>query len=380
MSRSWRAGLACLLLVLVVGGSPGCSRPPSRDVRGSLAAVLLSGPNRVVVIDLSTWTVAHDAALRSLALDMDVDEIGAVAVTAQCGGIGDDCDRAAGLYDLREGGPVRYVELDEVNPGSVAVASGIAWLSHGVYDSGRLYGSVVDVASATATGGMLFADGPGWVEGVAGRIWAVESRMVDLGDSTSTAPATLVSYAPSGSAEASRHCRVDGAMTLVGCEGSTFVLGDSNAVGPGGAEPGSGSAAPSARAWVREITTSSPIPPARRIDGIRAGIADACSLGDDIVVLDRGPEGSKTPSAVVKVDPRTGRMLLRQRLDFYPLAVGAAAGRIMVVDGARGVLRVLDGGTGAEESTVDLGHKGAFWGSIVTLGPQAAYRRDPARD
>jgi hypothetical protein len=140
--------------------------PARRDA--DLAVVALTGPNRLVVVDLDALRVVTSVRLRSFVTDIAGDRVTGSVVTAQAGGVGAEADDVVGVYDVRRGGDVAYVRLPIGNPATVTARDGRAWIQHGMLDARGLFLSVVDLRSRTvvaqgrtpeSTGGSLVATG-----------------------------------------------------------------------------------------------------------------------------------------------------------------------------------------------------------------------------
>ena len=131
--------------------------------------------------------VVSTVALRSFPMDLVLTKDG-TAVTSQSGGVGDQADDAVGLYDVRRGGPVRYVRLADRNPLFMSVVGGEVFVMHGVARSGGVGLSVVDAAAGRTVRSGLMPDGPGNAAAVAGgRIWTLAFDEAAL-DATRAAP------------------------------------------------------------------------------------------------------------------------------------------------------------------------------------------------
>ena len=160
MKRVTWIAVAVACAGLGVGGATALlMRAEEPAQAGPLAVVLAQQPDRLVAVDLDTMRVVRRVELRSLASGMDVDPVAGIVVTAQCGGLADRSDDAAGVWDPRSGGAVRYVKLSRPNPRRVVWCGGRALLDHGWFEGGRLAISTVD-ARGSAAGPLGCPTGP----------------------------------------------------------------------------------------------------------------------------------------------------------------------------------------------------------------------------
>lgn len=265
---------AAVLAAVVLSLAEGCRAPAGAAgsaASGDVAVVTLSGPNRLVVVDLARERVVSDVRLRSFVTDLAVDATSGMAVTAQAGGVGPEADDVVGLYDVRRGGLVRYVRLPHPNPGSVAIAQGRAVVEHGlIYDD-----------SATGRSGML-------------------ASLVDIGrrrvEATALVPPTL----------AGRLSTHDGAVWDVAGSNAVSAAG----LGPDGLPP----------AWVTRISPADLT--ARRIAGPLSGNQILGAGPGMLYLLSGAADGA--PAEVRELDARDGRTVRRARVP--SLARGARLG------------------------------------------------------
>lgn len=261
-------------------------------VEHAAAAVLLSGPNRLVTVDLEEERVAADVRLRSLALDVAVDPSSGRAVTAQCGGIADQADDVAGVYDMREGGPVRYVRLPCPNPGVVAFVGGRAFIEHGVYGSDGLFLSVLDPVRLRVTRTGRLPDGPG--------AWLLPTRHGMGLLATSQVPSAELAGVPGG--ESGPPPEADGRLRYV-CvhpsDLSTHAVGDAPAGTNSMGSDGEGSVAlfgvADGKAWCAELPGGSGRVHPIRLRGV-GSVGSGCLAGRHIVVapLDESERPART--------------------------------------------------------------------------------------
>lgn len=329
--------VAGLLAILVCGGCAG--RMGGRPIEGPVLAVLSYSPDELVLVEPETLSVIKRVGLRSMGTDPLASTGSRVFVTAQCGGVGDDADDALAVIDLRTGGTVRYIALPEPNPGFVEPAGGDTVLvSHGIWSAGGIPVTRVDLATgavaahglvANAYGGLLVAAGSLWTVGPEGADvvspdHTVRRTALDLSSSDMVAPGedealiapdgdsndSLLLVTPEGrSARLSRVSAVDfGVITTGTVEGlddgiaeiisvgDLLVLRDS--IGQNPADPG-GPLIVLDRATLKEL---------RRID-VGGSVSSVAALGDRVFAI-RWDSGE-----LVKVDPATGAILNRARLD-----------------------------------------------------------------
>jgi len=129
--------------------------------------------NSAHIVDLKSGKVVETVPLRSLATDVGVDPGSRYLVTAQCGGVGNDCDTTLGYYDTSDGGEVRYLESTEPNPlGAVMIAPGKVLIANGCVTPEGVAVSILSVpgGDVLASGGVPDMALDPFLAG--GRIWA----------------------------------------------------------------------------------------------------------------------------------------------------------------------------------------------------------------
>jgi hypothetical protein len=301
----------------------GAPAPRGADI----AIVGLTGPNRLVVVDLDGMRVITSVPLRSFVTDIAADR-----ATAQAGGVGDDADDVMGVYDVRRGGEVAYVRLPVRNPSTLTARDGRAWVQHGMLDARGLFLSVVDLRSRRvvaegrtpeSTGGSLVS--------TAGALW-----MLGFGSDSET---------PAGAeGPPSYATRLD--PTTLDATRATAALAEANKVVPlddrrllvVGGRPGAGTA------YVAEYDAITGVL-VRRADlgGLQRGAFLACVAGRRVAATDwDGGDPAAEGRRVAWLDLATladgGSVEVRGG----PCAIAPWHERLLVVERATNSLLVID--------------------------------------
>lgn len=194
-------GVAGALLVVALWGvglvawrDASLSGRPAPD--GDLAVLMLGGSNRLVTVDLSVMRIVSDVQLRSFATDLSLDASSGVAVTAQAGGVGPEADDVVGVYDVRSGGSVSYVQLGCPNPGFLTAFGGRAYVEHGMYREGGMVMTVVDLRRRAVESTGLVPASPVSAFGTQdGLLWTLTLDMEASEPATDAAGLSLVTLA-----------------------------------------------------------------------------------------------------------------------------------------------------------------------------------------
>lgn len=358
MARETRL-LAVALGALAVCGAvaAGCrlaSTPAVPDGHDA-AIVLLSGPNRLVTVDLRARRVVAQKPLRSLALDVAVDGASGLAVTAQCGGLGDAADDAVGIYDIRGGGPVAYERLPRANPGVVTCADGHAYVEHGIYEDGGLFLSEVDPVRRKVVRTGIAPDGPGVsMVRVAGGLAVLASTGADAGPlrvvdiRTSDLSTRAVSVCPAGTSVLTTDG--DGGLALFGCGSSTQHTG-----GAWFAEwPGSAG------------VTTTPIP--------LSSVGSACLTSRYAIAAPGDDGGPARRSSLAIVDRTSRRPVTTLTLDGVALDVCPWGERVLVVTRDPCRLIAMDPTRARVIFDIDLGAANVVGADVEALAAGTAGR------
>lgn len=335
--------------------------PPrgSAAPRGSdLAVVMLGGENRLVTVDLSAMRVVSDVHLRSMPTDLSIDLSTGLAVTAQAGGIAEDADDVVGVYDVRAGGAVDYVELGCPNPGFVTAAGGTAYVGHGMLRLGGMALSVVDLKRrATAREGLM-PENPGVPFGLDGTtLWTLEMDPASLEGTAADGPAELfvtgvdrvtLSRRRLGGARA-------GVNQVLPAGGGRLLL----LSGRPGAQP----------AMVTEVDSTTgkegrsvPLP------GLTHGAARGCVAGRWLAVSEwDGGDLSDEGTWVAWLDRDGLGSPKRMRVPGGPCALAGWGERLVVVERATARLLVIDTATSRVTGSVELGGRAPLVADIEVL-------------
>ncbi|HEX9092758.1 MAG TPA: hypothetical protein VF902_02130 [Coriobacteriia bacterium] len=324
--------------------------PPEHD----LAVVLVSGPNRLVTVDLSEMRIVRDVPLRTMALDIAADASSGVVVTPQCGGVSTDADDVIGLYDPRRDSGVDYVELPAVNPGLVAVRDGTAFVEHGLLVESGLFVSTVDLAARAVECTATLADGPG------GSLAAGDGAVYALAvEERGTGPSALWVCALDTSTLATR-CATPPIL------GATCVASDPASGVVVFGKPVAGAPRVGDGGWFASVREGEPLRPVA-IPGLSA--ADVGCVTNRWVFAGSwgGDEPTPGDSWVAWVDRRT--MEAGGRIE----AVGGVSGlaalgdRLVVVEHRPCRLVVVDPRTAREVASVALGYPQSLFADVVVL-------------
>lgn len=331
---------------------------------GPIAVVLAQQPDRLVAVDLERMMVVREAPLRSFAIGMDVDPATGLAVTAQCGGVGDRADDVAGIWDPRTGGSVRYVKLPRPNPRVVVAVGGRALLDHGWLERERLAVSPVRPgAGAPVSGPLWLPDGTGAIGGAGGALWA-------LGPAPGRKPGTDDDDSPVGVVLG----RLDPATGVYAA--STSTVPGCNAVRDGGGGVGylfgggwdaEGPRAGDVKAWVAEFDTRTGAVRTRvEVPGMRQGFFTGCVTPDHVVAADwANDEPDREGRQLVVLSRADLRVLRTVPLPAGPCSIASWGSRIVVLERRTGRLAVMDPATGRLEGSVAIG--GPFIAGVVRV-------------
>jgi hypothetical protein len=322
---------------LTLRGTPA---PRGADI----AVVALTGPNRLVDVDLDALRVVTSVPLRSFVTDIATDRVTGSIVTAQAGGVGDDADDVMGVYDVRRGGEVTYVRLPVRNPSTLTARDGLAWVQHGMLDARGLFLSVVDLRSRTvvaegrtpeSTGGSLVATG--------GALW-----MLGFGSDSETVagaegPPSFAMRLDPATFDATRVTRAlkDANKVLPLDDRRLIVLGG---------RPGAG------KAYVAEYDAATGAPLRRaELRGLRRGAFLACVAGRRVAATDwDGTDPATEGQRVAWLDLETlaggGSLEIRGG----PCAIASWHERLLVVERATNILLVIDPDIGRVVGRVPL--------------------------
>jgi hypothetical protein len=318
----------------------GAPAPRGADI----AVVALTGPNRLVAVDLDALRVVTSVPLRSFVTDIAADRATGSIVTAQAGGVGDDADDVMGVYDVHRGGEVTYVRLPVRNPSTLTARDGRAWVQHGMLDARGLFLSVVDLRSRTfvsegrtpeSIGGSLVATG--------GALW-----MLGFGSDSETVAGAEgpPSFAMRLDPVTFDVTRVTGALTEAN---KVLPLDDRRVIVLGG-RPGAG------KAYVAEFDAVTGVP-LRRADlpGLRRGAFLACVTGRRVVATDwDGTDPAAEGQRVAWLDLATLAGGGSLEIPGGPCAIASWRERLLVVERATNALLVIDPDIGRVVGRVSL--------------------------
>ncbi len=381
MNKRTRLAIAAVLVALLAScmWSAAGLRHASRPRTGPLAAVLLTNPKRLVVVDLAAMRVADDVGLRSWAMDVAVDGGTGLAVTTQCGGIGPEADDAIGLYDLRRGGDVRYVALSRPNPGAFVVQDGRAFVTHGLVQTAGLAAEIVDLHRRRVVESGNVPDGSGQLSLAMGTPW-----WTVVPDTAPSAPApadpdtvappwsddpsgcVLARFEPGSLRSRLTSISADAVIRVVETDGGLCTV-NSHTPHPGDPR----------RAWISRIDANGTREVVSvGVPGIRHSVTDACVVSDRLWLTDRrdDPGGE---AALVAVDSTTLQEVLRIGCDGVPAALGRWRGRLLVAHDDTGRLLVLDGHDGRRIGEVDLGYRDTVGADVDVLDANEGPGRAP---
>jgi hypothetical protein len=318
----------------------GAPAPRGADI----AVVALTGPNRLVAVDLDALRVVTSVPLRSFVTDIAADRATGSIVTAQAGGVGDDADDVMGVYDVHRGGEITYVRLPVRNPSTLTARDGRAWVQHGMLDARGLFLSVVDLRSRTfvsegrtpeSIGGSLVATG--------GALW-----MLGFGSDSETVAGAEgpPSFAMRLDPVTFDVTRVTGALTEAN---KVLPLDDRRVIVLGG-RPGAG------KAYVAEFDAVTGVP-LRRADlpGLRRGAFLACVTGRRVVATDwDGTDPAAEGQRVAWLDLATLAGGGSLEIPGGPCAIASWHERLLVVERATNALLVIDPDIGRVVGRVSL--------------------------
>ncbi|MDO8914624.1 MAG: hypothetical protein Q7W16_00880 [Coriobacteriia bacterium] len=350
--------VVALVAVVAVAWRAMPSRGSAPPGGSDLAVVMLGGEDRLVTVDLSALRVVSDVRLRSMPTDLSIDTSTGLAVTAQAGGIAEDADDVVGVYDVRAGGPVDYVELGCPNPGLVTAGGGVAYVGHGMLRSGGMVLSVVDLRRRTVAREGLMPEGPGVPLGFDGtELWTLEMDPASIEGTTADGPAALFVTALDRTTLARRRLggsRTDVNQVLPAGGGRLLLLSG---------RPGSGPAT------VTEIDASTGT--AGRsvtIDSLEHGAIRGCLAGRWLAVSewdggDPGDEGTW----IAWLDRDLLSAPRRLRIAGGPCAIAAWGEQLVVIERGTSKLLVIDTSTARVTGSVDLGGRPPLVADVEVL-------------
>lgn len=337
----WFAALAALFVILGAStlGTVGCQLAGTDSRDAPLAVVSMGGPDRLLAVNLDTGGIVHEVRLRSMAGFFAIDPVTGIAVTPQMGGAGSDADHVAGLWDVRRGGPVRYVDLKVPNPDGVAIDHGQAYVIHGWIEKEGAYTDVVDIASGSVVRTGHVPDGIGRLWTAGGGMWttAFGPNPTESPDDTQ---AVLLAVDPATFKTRRVFQHAKWINAVLSGEGQLYAVGQGAPSARIVAfDPGSGR-------WLRDV----------RVPGFASGLSAACRVGRLIALADGGDLDPGAVSGTVTLVDAVSLKVVRRIV--VPGGVGsiAASGEKLVVvrcDGS--TLRVYDPATGRSEREVRLG-------------------------
>jgi hypothetical protein len=348
-------GLAVALAMLVRQTTVGRGSAPSPGA--DLAVVMLGHPDRLVTVDLDRLRVVSDVGLRSFPTDLVLTP-GGQAVTAQAGGIGDEADDVVGVYDVRCGGPVRYVRLAYRNPGFLVTVGTKVFVEHGIVLDKGMALSVVDPVTQKVVRAGTMPDSPGCTMAASnGRIWTLELD-----------PASLEATAPTPSGAKVRVTAVDPASLLRHPVGrSRTGVNQVVPVGPERLLVLSGRAD-------QGVASVTEVDPGSGEDGrtvtlplLRRGAMQGCIAGRRLVVSEWDGGYPQEGEWVTWLDSTTLARLGEVRVSGGPCAIAAWGERIVVVERRTSRLVVIDPATARIAGTVWLGHQAPVIADVAVL-------------
>jgi hypothetical protein len=356
------AGGAALLVALAVTVVVGWRAIPPRGSaapRGSdLAVVMFGGRDRLVTVDLSAMRVVSDVPLRSMPTDLSIDQSTGLAVTAQAGGIAEDADDVVGVYDVRAGGAVDYVELGCPNPGFVTAADGAAYVGHGMLRLGGMVLSVVDLRRRKTSREGLMPENPGVPIGLDGKtLWTLELDPASLEGTTTDGPAPL--FVTGIDRETFARRRLGGSragmnQVLAAGDGRLLVLS-----GRPGSQP----------ATVTEIDAATGKEGRSvALPGLAHGAMRGCMAGRWLAVSEwDGGDLDDEGTWISWLDSTDLASPKRLQIAGGPCAIAAWGERLVVVERATNRLLVIDTSTAAVIGAVDLGGSASLVADVEVL-------------
>jgi hypothetical protein len=363
-TRAVMFGLAGTALVLALGATFAVAwraiplRGPVAPQGSDLAVVMLGGEDRLVTVDLSAMRVVSDVRLRSMPTDLSLDASTGLAVTAQAGGIAQDADDVAGVFDVRAGGAVDYVELGCANPGLVTASGGTAYVSHGMLRNGGMVLSVVDLKRRMAVREGLMPEGPGVPIGLDGNeLWTLEIDPASLEDTASDSPARLFVTAVDRDTLIRRRlgrARTDANQVLPAGGSRLLVLSGRAGSGPAAvtevdAESG---------AEGRTIT----------LEGLDHGAIRGC-LSDGLLAVTEWDGGDLADEGtwITWLDRDTLASPKRMNIPGGPCAMAAWGERLVVIERETSRLLVIDTSSARVTGSIDLGGRPPLIADIEVL-------------
>jgi hypothetical protein len=319
---------------------------------------MMGGSDRLVTVDLAATRIVSDVRLRSFVTDLSLDASTGVAVTAQGGGVGPEADDVVGVYDVRQGGPVTYVELGCPNPGFLTALGGHAYVEHGMYREGGMVMTVVDLERRSVESTGLVPPSPVSMFGTQdGRLWTLALDMETSDPATDAFGRSLVTLA--GLETQTLAPRYAGAPLsanqVVGAgTGRLYLLEGSVRGAPGAvAEVDTANAAVVRRTQLPDLAHG-----AQR--GATAGRWLAVTEWDGLDLADEG-------TMVAWIDRATMRVGGALEVAGGPCAIAGWGDRILVIERATSRLLVIDPVLSRVTASLDLGGPAPIIADIEVL-------------
>lgn len=358
----YRYLVAVAALLMACGLVSGCSKT-GVPMEGRPAAVVLTragAASTIVVVDLDRARVADRVRLRSACFSIDGDPSTRLVATSQSG-VPHDRDKACGVYDVDAGGAVTYTDTQLWDPSDLAVVGTRAYIQHGLYADGHLFGSVIDLRYHSVVATVTLPDLSQRPERAAGRtLLPIAGAPPDPSGGTKAMHGRLAWFDEQGARSVLATLPLT-SMTVLGSMGASTV-----AVVGRELETRKGSGA----AWLCLLLDTRTGVVRRQVEvlGIERGIHNGCVVGGELALCDSdGTDPADPGRTVVMLDAETLRETRRIRVPGTPAAARAWQDSLVVFDPLERAVLVYREGEVRPSATVDMGGSQDVIGDLVVL-------------